>query len=1413
MRPGMRHPPPVPPLRPPQRLMPAPNDGGVFFGGRDYARRQQQPPLQQNYLPQKPLLPPGTPPNQWQNNPNYRPGPLPLIRPNGPWHPHGNTYHSPSPPPLLPPHHSQFNPNSQTPITFIPSNATTYELMRIANPDQIPFLEPHEDEDKLVRQHLSSNSNNDESLTINISPSKAHKRRRQQQQQQQQQHENNRNMISYQDLDRPDEQRDPSFDNRLVPKPNKTNHLPSDKTNNQIPIKSSTDKDHALKLELDRIKKAGAQEREKLKAQRQAAAEKEKEAQMKKNSAKTGDKEKREDGELGDSSDDENTKLTSPIEPKRFKKIVDNLALNPSKSTILFRSKTPPSESIIDMSVMKLIRPIKLFHLDDDNNNAYREYLTTNFGRVRVHCHKPQPNFFSNVSCIEEIKRRLRLNNNSSSSLLFRHLIDDNVQDYLTTLQIHVETEDGEIESDDENTIDLNGKLTKHMLSDDDNDKQIRKKTKLTDDGLKDITKSSLNEKPWITSELRQLIKQRNKLQAQILSGDTNVEIEKKFKKMRNKISKHAKALKAKYENSIFNSSEPSLAPPSTSQHQSTTSSSPSASTTAAAANHPLSTILDPALVMAMLVNPSLYSHVQQQVLSNPNFMQAYQHIFAEGNSTNSLPPKAASETQVVPSTTTTTVDGLIKQVTTTSKANKEQQQQNISSTRSRPVLTQATKPIQLSSLESDFDNEQRNKSKTRFTSSDTPLTESQQQDIALTQELIRRQLALTQQQRNQRNPHPTSQLSLSTPLSRHIPLTTEQMQEILTRAKNYVTRQQSDETTDSSNNQPRLSYNTRRLQAALAASASSATPQTAHTIGQAAAAAIAAVSARPSSSTATTTTTTITPTSASITIPKTMPSSSNSLVTPVTSIPPSSQQHPIRIQLDQKSKTLSSISNNQSLPIPTINQQKIMPLVDVNPSPPPHMYPAPSNWQRPPHLPVSHYPMPPHQQQYLPYDNPHTPPYYGPRTNYPPDIRPPPPPQSYGPLPPRHLSQPPRFNGPLPPPGPYGYGHPPQNYGPPPPHPHYACPPRSKPKIHPPRKTPDRITSRVFSICQSAVMNNHTAQRPVRLNNFKNHTALTSSKENVDNAYRTMIEFTETCKRESTNDGNPIEMPMPKRIRSSSPTSTFEPHSSPSAISRYISHDSYLKFIPPSSSSSDQCITTNNNANIDTDIIDEALWDDWDLPSTTSKKTPGKIRTMSSPAVHSRTKKMTDTTTILNELESTNAAQTSVESISLPPVTSTITWDDDDADFEQLLSQFPVELPSKNVLVDNDSILMTTPSIDDDNLTRLDETRRSSAILTTENQSLVHDATKIELSSQPNLNQNRLSNLTLQRANTGPLSSPIASKNTIKINSPRVRCDSASLDKKKTRCTEAEIEQKRLAALAIRRQREQEQQKQQKKR
>lgn len=113
----------------------------------------------------------------------------------------------------------------------------------------------------------------------------------------------------------------------------------------------------------------------------------------------------------------------------------------------------------------------------------------------------------------------------------------------------------------------------------------------------------------------------------------------------------------------------------------------------------------------------------------------------------------------------------------------------------------------------------------------------------------------------------------------------------------------------------------------------------------------------------------------------------------------------------------------------------------------------------------------------------------------------------------------------------------------------------------------------------------------------------------------------------------------MSKRIRSSSPPSTIDQCASPSAISRYISHDSYLTFVPPP----DQFLTTESTPNTDADFLDDALWDDWDLPSTataSNKKTPGKIRTMSSPAVHSRTNQLIETMTNINVLESTKLSQ-----------------------------------------------------------------------------------------------------------------------------------------------------------------------------
>ena len=93
------------------------------------------------------------------------------------------------------------------------------------------------------------------------------------------------------------------------------------------------------------------------------------------------------------------------------------------------------------------------------------------------------------------------------------------------------------------------------------------------------------------------------------------------------------------------------------------------------------------------------------------------------------------------------------------------------------------------------------------------------------------------------------------------------------------------------------------------------------------------------------------------------------------------------------------------------------------------------------------------------------------------------------------------------------------------------------------------------------------------------------------------------------------------------------------------ISHDSYLTFVPPSSS--DQRMTTDSSTTHEIDFIDEEIWDDWDLPSTSLKRTPGKIRTMSSPAVHSRTNKTRETTTIVNLTESNMDAPQRIHALS----------------------------------------------------------------------------------------------------------------------------------------------------------------------
>ncbi|CAF1010651.1 unnamed protein product, partial [Didymodactylos carnosus] len=567
--------------------------------------------------------------------------------------------------------------------------------------------------------------------------------------------------------------------------------------------------------------------------------------------------------------------------------------------------------------------------------------------------------------------------------------------DQLRTTSIGAEHEDGEIdESEDEASnstplpmeIGIDDKKKRKVIVDqvDEEQKQdsVSKKQKTLLDGINkqgqeqniDITKhisgdptlTGVEDKPWMTSELRQLIKQRKRLQAQILAGDTNVEVEKKFKKLRNTICRLARSLKAKYEKSITSPKSPSNVtngnqsltslPSSLSNGQAntitttTSLTSPTTSNTQSSSEQNLlQSFLDPAMVMMMLMYPTLYSSMQQQLLSNPNILSAYQEMIMK-----STPGKVASETQVVPGTS---IDQLLKQTTSTSKPqeNKQLMQQillgsglSTNEVKTERILGSATKPINLNASDTmsapntellsllenvtsttidsrrgpqtppgsppnktGFIPQIGNKPRimtTPTTSSNnpsilndspktaTPGASDQQEFQFNAQDMLNNsKLSPNFQQQNpspgQVQPGPRSRERGH--LSRHIPLTSEQMKEVLARAKNYVTSKQNDDVPST----PPIS-NRRHIPSAQ----QNIKTQKETAAQQAVAAAIAAVQSQ-------------------------IPSATNA--------PPPHSTHPIRIQLDyQKSKTLTSV-------IPTINSTSSSPLpVKTSQSPVPPMEP-----------------------------------------------------------------------------------------------------------------------------------------------------------------------------------------------------------------------------------------------------------------------------------------------------------------------------------------------------------------------------------------------------------------------------------------------------------------------------------------
>ena len=186
-------------------------------------------------------------------------------------------------------------------------------------------------------------------------------------------------------------------------------------------------------------------------------------------------------------------------------------------------------------------------HSKSSNDEAFRSYLGKRFkGRLAVNP-KLQGNFISNFSCINELliesdyytQRRCK----PYSSLKLRSIYNENFE---------VDESENECSDNDENENNENmpktKKLkTKHVIVIDDTNEEMHK--------------------PWITPDLIKLIKHRNLLQAKLTesnaakSAEVNGEADssaalpvapdeellKKFKNLRNKVTKLVKKARSKW--------------------------------------------------------------------------------------------------------------------------------------------------------------------------------------------------------------------------------------------------------------------------------------------------------------------------------------------------------------------------------------------------------------------------------------------------------------------------------------------------------------------------------------------------------------------------------------------------------------------------------------------------------------------------------------------------------------------------------------------------------------------------------------------------------------------------------------------------------------------------------------------------
>jgi len=195
-----------------------------------------------------------------------------------------------------------------------------------------------------------------------------------------------------------------------------------------------------------------------------------------------------------------------------------------------------------------------------NSDETFKNYLSKTYNNGLKIASKPQSNFVSNLSCINQILNQLKGDKtNYFENKLKRYKPYSNVKpkDIIELDEEGIEDDDDDDEDDeDEEGEDEESKEKKRI-------KRLKKELKVKKVIIIDDTNEEMH-KPWITPELIKLIKHRNLLQAKITENNLNissaeipgtsadVELIKKFKNLRNKVTKLVKKARSKKKKAYF---------------------------------------------------------------------------------------------------------------------------------------------------------------------------------------------------------------------------------------------------------------------------------------------------------------------------------------------------------------------------------------------------------------------------------------------------------------------------------------------------------------------------------------------------------------------------------------------------------------------------------------------------------------------------------------------------------------------------------------------------------------------------------------------------------------------------------------------------------------------------------------------